>query len=185
MQSKTDLTVSVRPPRGGQAISSPLLFMCLKLYGDDELVAHLRAARTWPGASAQSGLHKGLKSPLTDLWSHFRPTRFPMSLVQLQGSMEGTSHLALGRMWNQDGRCTPGRYIYEEVTQVSLASRRRRKRAVDMSVCSRTNLLLPRYSSRAGAMAPGWSHVPSLHWVCAVPDEKSFFLRGRGLFSVR
>jgi hypothetical protein len=58
-----------------------------------------------------------------------------MSLVQLQGSMEGTSHLALGRMWNQDGRCTPGRYIYEEVTQVSLASRRRRERAVDLSVC--------------------------------------------------
>ena len=44
----------------GQAISSPLLFMSLKLYGADDLAAHLHAVRTWSGVSAQLGLHKGL-----------------------------------------------------------------------------------------------------------------------------
>ena len=83
----------------GQAISWSLL--CLKLYRDDDLAAHLCALRTWSGADVQSRLYTGILDTFNGLRSKIRP-KIPNVPCATSRKSDGR-YVSLGRMLSQNG----------------------------------------------------------------------------------
>jgi len=93
--------------------------VCLKLYRDDDLAAHLCAVRSWSGAGVQSRAYSGVLIPLLGLWSSTtRGSQCP--LCNIKELDEGTCLLA---EYRAKMVCL---YLCQEVTQVPQTAKQRR-----------------------------------------------------------